>query len=121
MSIIIFIKDKEGEPIKAILIGYGEIGRALHEVYGKKHDISVWDTRLAITKPQGEFEIMLIAIPYTPSFAETVNAYREEYKPSGIIIFSSVAIGTTNQIPGAVHSPVEGVHPRLARSIEIMR
>jgi len=103
--------------MKAVLIGCGEIGRAVKEVFEVNNEIEVCEIN---RKPKGEFEIMLVAIPYSDDFIKIVTDYQEEYKVKGTIIFSTVPIGTTAQIPGAVHSPVEGKHPNLASSIRKM-
>ncbi len=103
----------------ALLVGYGQIGKSIHEVFGEAHDITVYDKTFS-EKPDGDYTVLLIAIPYGNNFIDTVNAYREQYKVKATIIFSTVAIGTTRKIPNAVHSPVEGRHPKLAESIRLM-
>ncbi len=105
--------------MKAILIGYGEIGRAVYNVFIQAHEIDVCDIKLE-KRPIGKYEIMLVAIPYSEEFVRLVKEYQDQYKTNAIIIFSTVAIGTTSQIPNAVHSPVEGKHPELDTSISIM-
>lgn len=106
--------------IKAILIGYGQIGRAIYEVFGKHHDLDVYDIMFKV-KPQGTYDILLVAIPYSDRFVEIVNAYREEYGVQATIVFSTVAIGTTSRIPDVVHSPVEGRHPNLTESMMLFQ
>ena len=105
--------------MKALLIGYGQIGRAVYEVFSGTHAIDIYDTAFK-EKPEGEFDILLVAIPYGDKFVDTVNQYRRDYAVKATIIFSTVAIGTTRQILGAVHSPVEGKHPQLSDSIRMM-
>ncbi|MFA4834912.1 MAG: hypothetical protein WC749_02405 [Dehalococcoidia bacterium] len=105
--------------INAILIGYGEIGKSVFEVFSETHEITVYDKTFK-EKPDGTYTVLLVCIPYSENFVEIVNAYREEYGVKDTIIFSTVAIGTTRQIPDAVHSPVEGRHPKLAESIRLM-
>lgn len=102
--------------MKCILVGYGEIGKAVTEVFGVSF---IHDPEKGFNC-EGKYDILLVAIPYSDSFIDTVNAYRERYKVKSTIIFSTVAIGTTRKIPGAVHSPVEGKHPNLAESIRKM-
>jgi hypothetical protein len=106
--------------IKAILAGYGQIGRAVYSVYSEYHTIDVYDSTFK-EMPEGKYDILLVAIPYTADFVKIVNDYRGEYGVRATIIFSTVAVGTTSQIIGAVHSPVEGKHPQLEHSIQIMR
>lgn len=102
--------------MKKVLVGYGEIGRAVAEVFGVK---DIHDPGKGATC-EGQYDILLVAIPYSDDFVNTVNVYRERYKTKATIIFSTVAIGVTRQILGAVHSPIEGKHPKLAESIRLM-
>lgn len=105
--------------MRAILVGCGEIGRAVYEVFSEVHAIDIYD-RTFKEMPEGKYEVLLVAIPFSEDFVEIVNEYRLEYAVRTTIIFSTVAIGTTSQILGAVHSPVEGKHPRLSDSIRLM-
>ena len=105
--------------MKCILVGTGEVGQAVHEVFSPHHLIDTYDIKDE-RKPVGPYEVLLVAIPYSPTFVEQVNAYRMEWKVRCTIVFSTVAMGTTRRIPGAVHSPVEGKHPELARSMRLM-
>jgi len=102
--------------MKAVLIGFGEVGSSLFEVFSKYHTIGINDPAREKKAPKGTYDVMLVAIPYNEQFEKVVQAYQDEYKPRCTIIFSSVAIGTSRRL-GAVHSPIEGVHPRLAYSI----
>lgn len=105
--------------MKCILVGTGEVGQAVHEVFSPHHLIDTYDLKDE-RKPVGPYDVLLVAIPWSEAFVDSVNAYRMEWKVRCTIIFSTVAIGTTRRIPGAVHSPVEGKHPQLARSILLM-
>ena len=105
--------------MKCILVGTGEVGQAVHEVFSPHHLIDTYDIKDE-RKPAGPYEVLLVAIPWSEAFVEVVNAYRTDWKVRCTIIFSTVAIGTTRRIPGAVHSPVEGKHPQLAQSILLM-
>lgn len=101
------------------MVGFGEIGRAVCEVFGDKHNIDIYDAEFK-ERPTGIYDILLVAIPYTDKFIDIVNGYRVDYGVKATVIFSTVAIGATRKIPGAAHSPVEGKHPELAKSIRIM-
>jgi len=98
----------------------GEVGRAVYEVFNRHHHIEPYDVNGDYPLPEGRHEVLLVAIPYSDSFVEAVNAYRRRWAVRCTIIFSTVAIGATRRVPGAVHSPVEGKHPKLARSILLM-
>lgn len=103
--------------MKALLIGYGEIGQAIKEVFGKYHDIMVYDVNGEFPQPEGEFDILLVCIPWQENFIDIVHGYINLHRINTTIIFSTVPIGTTRKIQGAVHAPVEGRHPNLAESI----
>jgi hypothetical protein len=102
--------------MRAILIGHGEIGKAIEAYYGQVHTIDFVDlNEESIVQP--EHDIMLVAIPYNEDFVETVSRYRQRFKTKATIVFSSVAIGTTSKLMNAVHVPIEGRHPDLALSV----
>lgn len=102
----------------SIIIGYGEIGKAVHEVIG---DTLVVDRDLKPDIKGVRIDIMHVCMPYSEKFVSDVLAYEIKYKPKHIIIYSTVAIGTTKFIKKAVHSPVEGKHPHLAQSMRDMK
>lgn len=101
-----------------IIIGYGEIGKAVHEVIGSA---IVVDLHIQPDTEGVKVDIMHVCIPYSDKFVSDVLAYEIKYKPKHIIIYSTVAIGTTKFIKKAVHSPIEGKHPYLAQSIKSMK
>ncbi|MCK9461612.1 MAG: hypothetical protein M0R80_18440 [Proteobacteria bacterium] len=103
--------------MRAVLVGYGEIGKAVKSVFDPFHEIEVCEID---RKPEGQFDIMLVAIPYVEGFEKTIEDYREEFGVKAIIFFATLAIGTTSKFENAVHSPVEGKHPDLAESIQKM-
>lgn len=104
--------------LDCVLIGYGQIGKGVYEVFSPDNRIAIVDLdRYISPRP---VNLMLVAIPYTDDFVTIVKDYQQMYEPELTIIFSTVAIGTTSQIPNAVHSPVEGKHPDLAESIRLM-
>lgn len=96
--------------MNAILIGYGEIGKGLYQAWKDKHNISIHDPEQGYFAENEPADILLIAIPYSESFVDTVKRYRNLWGGNiPVIVFSSVPIGTCKQIP-AVHSPIEGNH-----------
>ena len=102
----------------SLIIGIGQIGKAVKM-------IAVGDKVLTSDLQDeehyvGTCDIMHICFPYSKDFVSSVKVYIKQYKPMHVIIWSTVPIGTTKQIKGAVHSPVEGRHPRLAQSIRMM-
>lgn len=102
--------------MKCLLIGNGEIGSGVNEVFGAVHDITVYDPINAPHEPEGDFDLLLVAIPYGPLFTEQVRMRQERHNVKGTIVFSTVPIGTCSAL-GASHAPVEGKHPDLAESM----
>lgn len=98
-----------------LIIGYGQIGKAIKEVIG---EADIIDESYPV--PTGTYEVMHICFPFSHVFVKEVKQYLADYHPDHVIIYSTLPIGTTKQIPGVVHSPVEGKHPDLADSIRIM-
>lgn len=96
----------------SVIIGYGEIGKAIHRIF-QDADIVEVDTPVYESK----YEVMHICLPHSHKFGIIVRDYQSRFSPKHTIIYSTVPIGTTKQIPGAVHSPVEGRHPDLELSI----
>lgn len=100
-----------------LIIGYGEIGQAVHAVIGES---GVIDLVREEDVPE-KVTVMHICFPYAETFEDAVHAYITRYNPQHIVIWSTVPVGTT-VIFGlkAVHSPVEGRHPDLETSIRTM-
>lgn len=101
--------------MKNLVIGYGEIGQAVGAVIGEHAVINEGD-RLSTRR----VDVMHICFPPSDDFLPAVFAYIKRYSPKHIVIWSTVPIGTTKVIPNAVHSPVEGRHPKLEESIRLM-
>jgi hypothetical protein len=104
--------------MKVLLIGMGEIGKAICEVFYKYHGIKLYDTNGEYDQPEGKFDILLVCIPWQENFVDIVNGYINLHKIKATIVFSTVPIGTTSKIQDAVHAPVEGRHPNLVESIK---
>lgn len=100
--------------MKTIIIGAGEVGLALREVLsGYRPDL--YDTTFP-SQPEGEYDYMHITFPYSERFEEYVKAYQEKYRPKYTVVHSTVPVGTSERL-GALHSPIRGLHPNLARGI----
>jgi len=98
-----------------LVIGRGEIGTALFNILKKKFDVSIRDKN---DKVIGKFDVLHIAYPPIKNFVGITKKYIKEYKPSLVIIHSTVAVGTTKKIGTiAVHSPVRGIHPHLEKGM----
>jgi len=98
---------------KTLIIGAGEIGKALYEVLSKTYEVYIKDTEPL--ELDGVFT-MHICFPYSKDFVKYVKQYQKQYQPKYTIIHSTVPVGTS-KICNAYNSPVRGVHPKLARSL----
>ena len=105
---------------KILIIGYGEIGKAIgkcYEKYNHKFFIRDLNSDTSLTC----FDVIHVALPNTPKFpTEAVIRATKELSSNGVIIIhSTVAPGTTKRLQELtgcqfiVHSPVLGVHPNL--------
>ena len=99
---------------KTLIIGAGQIGKALYEVLSPYYDTAIVDKHeKPITK---DVDIMHICFPYSKNFVKEVKRYQKLYKPKITVIHSTVPVGTSRKC-NACHSPVRGMHPYLAESI----
>ena len=106
-----------------LLIGYGEVGQAIEEVFGERRTVVIVDPPKGLNPEVGEsVEWMHVTIPYTNSFTTIVSDYIIKYKPKSTIIHSTVKVGTTeliekecDHLTNLYYSPVRGRHPSLAR------
>lgn len=100
-----------------LVVGYGEIGRAVGKVIGEHHHLDLNDTKMFAV------DVMHICFPYSDDFVDEVKKYIHDYSPKHVAIWSTVPIGTTRSLDldYVVHTPVEGRHPKLADSIRKMR
>ena len=110
-----------------LIVGLGEVGAALADVLSAR----VGNRVVGIDPAKGNHadgiasgaDFMHVCIPYSDQFVEAVNAYIVHLDPDVIVVHSTTPVGTTRSLAGgdAVHSPVEGLHPNLAKSILTFR
>ena len=95
-----------------LVVGLGEVGEPLRQLLGAMgHDLT------HPTPYTGRIDTLHIAYPYSTRFLDTVAQYQTAWAPSLTIIHSTVPIGTTRQIPNAVHSPMNGRHGSIMESL----
>jgi UDP-N-acetyl-D-mannosaminuronate dehydrogenase len=107
-----------------LIVGYGEIGKAVAGIINET-GIDIVDEGFTRPGPNREFDIMHVCFPYGDEFTKQVAEYCDEFLPKYVIIYSTVAIGTTDMIANYIggkiaHSPVEGKHPDLELSMRNM-
>lgn len=103
--------------MKIGILGYGEVGQAISELYDSP---SIKD----LERDDGleNSNILNICIPFSQQFVEIVSNEMAEINPDLTIIHSTVIPGTTeaiSKITGLpiVHSPIRGVHPNLYEGV----
>lgn len=104
--------------MKTLIIGYGEVGKALTQVLHDNYDIEIVDsnpTSAPVDYPENA-EIMHICFPYSDNFIKHVQDYQAKYNPKFTVIHSTVPVGTSSQVK-AIHSPIRGIHPNLESGI----
>lgn len=100
-----------------LILGYGEVGKAVQEAVSPKAHI--YDPKIRSGRCSS-VDVMHVCFPYSEDFVKLVQGYIVRYEPTHIAIWSTVPIGTTKKLPKAIHTPVEGKHPKLAKSIKLM-
>lgn len=101
---------------KHLIIGAGEIGKALYKILSPYYDVSIRDKNSDVP---GKFDVLHICYPAVKNFVKISKNYIKKYKPALTIIHSTVGVGTTSKIGiNAIHSPVRGVHPYLDKGIK---
>ena len=107
--------------LKSAVIGLGETGRPLFEILSEYHDVDGIDLKDCRNPIPVNYEIINICIPYSDTFVQTVQDYQDLFNPKFTIIHSTVPIGTTRQIPNAVHSPILGRHDRMKEDLKTFK
>jgi len=105
------------ERISSVVVGSkGEVGLAVQEILEREFEVMGVDLNLN-NWIDVKCEYLHICIPYNDNFISIVSDYKKKYSPKLTIIHSTVPVGTTKKI-GGVHSPVQGVHPRLVQGLD---
>ncbi len=94
--------------MKTLIIGAGEVGKALKEIISSFHETFIRDKKDFKHK---KIDVLHICYPDSDRFVAITKAYIKQYKPKLTIINSSVKIGTTRNIGyETVYSPIRGRH-----------
>jgi hypothetical protein len=103
----------------SIIIGMGEVGRAVKQVMSKAHQTAGYDSKMSDTMPwveNDEMKVLHVCIPFSLVFDDHVRNYQKLFKPNYTIVHSTVPVGTCNALD-VYHSPIRGVFPYLAESL----
>ena len=107
---------------RMLVIGMGEIGKALHSVLSKRYETSCFDELTMQLDSKEPLDCIHICFGHKPNeekwFKSQVKAYQKRFLKEGglTIIHSSVAVGISRELD-AVNSPVRGMHPDLEGGI----
>lgn len=103
--------------MKSLIVGRGEIGKALYDVLTDNYcqDVDIIDEESDVR--DGTFDIMHICFPYSEGFASEVKRYQALYTPTYTVIHSTVPVGTSRKLE-AIHSPVIGLHPFIKEGLK---
>ena len=113
-----------------IVVGLGEIGRALFELLKEEESFTVYGLDLDETKMHAigqnrsqlpnKVDTMHVCLPCKNQeiFTDTVASYVKQFKPKLLIINSTIPPGTAKKIYEkcnclVAHSPIRGVHKNL--------
>jgi len=101
-----------------LIVGMGEVGKALCEVLSTVHSMHVYDSSWKFPLREDlKVDVLHICFPYSDQFKACVQSYQEHVQPSYTVIHSTVPVGTSKALE-CYHSPVRGVHPHLAESMK---
>lgn len=110
------VKSNRRRQSKHLVIGAGEVGRALYNVLKPHYEVSIRDSADDVI---GSFDILHIAYPPSKNFVAITRRYIRRYKARLVVIHSTIPVGTTKRVaPFAVHSPIRGLHPRLEKGLK---
>lgn len=108
--------------MKSFILGLGEVGSALKEIFNKAdpyHFYDNWagaDLEGSFGDIQRQVDVLHVCIPYSDNFSRTVVEFQERFNPTYTIIHSTVPVGTSRELK-AIHSPIRGIHPNLESGI----
>lgn len=103
---------------RSVIVGAGEIGRALQTVLAAHYEAFLYDVIRDGDPVVSGVEYLHICFPYSPTFKSEVERYRAMFRPAHIVVHSTVPVGTCSDFDFMVtHSPVRGKHYDMVRSI----
>lgn len=105
--------------MKTLIIGNGEIGKSLFEVFNPHYSCAIIDKNQDfISRDAKPIGIMHVCFPYSDVFVDAVKGYQDYYKPKYTVIHSTVPVGISKKCD-AIHSPCVGIHPHLGESLKV--
>jgi UDP-N-acetyl-D-mannosaminuronate dehydrogenase len=106
---------REIDGATVLVIGLGEVGRPILEVLKPFHTVIGRDLEDVTVDDVG---ILHICFPFSEAFVESTSRYVSAYRPSLVIVNSTVVPGTSRAIEKCtgvptVYSPVRGKHVKM--------
>lgn len=109
---------------KTLIVGLGEVGRAMYEVLKDRYDTFTIDLP-GVSTPRdiqeaglAAVEVLHICVRYSDKFQSTVQSYMKQYKPKLVNICTTVPVGTSRSVYArACHSTTRGLHPNIASGL----
>ena len=106
---------RELDDAVVLVIGLGEVGRPLLEVLEPFHAVIGRDLEDVLVDDVG---VLHICFPFSEAFVELTSRYVSAYRPSLVIVNSTVVPGTSRAIENCtgvptVYSPVRGKHFKM--------
>jgi len=111
--------------LKVIVIGMGEIGRAVYKVFNKYYPGI--DTKDVEGETPYKVDVMHVCYPYSTTFHTKTLEYMNDYDPELVMIHTTCPVGTTNKLRTSlwngtirshiVHVPILGTHRHMAECI----
>lgn len=104
------------------ILGYGEIGKSIHQLYQRNSGYQVFVKDLDRDDGLHDIDVLNVCIPAIDNFVSIVLDEIKKSRATITIIHSTVRVGTTESIQEktkchVAHSPVRGVHPNLLDGI----
>ena len=108
--------------MRIAILGYGEIGQAVHQLYEKSGNFDVKIKDLNRDDGLEDIDVLNVCIPAIDNFENVVLDAINRTSAKLTIIHSTLRVGTTEKISlrtdsHVVHSPVRGIHPNLLDGI----
>lgn len=107
----------------AIIIGMGEVGRAVNQVLSTVYRTVTYDPKRDTYTPSmqsapadDDLRVLHICFGYSDEFEESVRKYQMLFEPSYTIIHSTTPVGVSKALD-CYHSPVMGIQPYLAECL----
>jgi UDP-N-acetyl-D-mannosaminuronate dehydrogenase len=107
--------------MKIGILGFGEIGKAIYQIYQNKSDYDLYVKDLNRDDGLVNIDVLNVSIPQVDEnkFVDIVSENIKTSNAKIVIIHSTISVGVTSKIKEAnsntiiAHSPCRGVHPNL--------